>query len=204
MSRELSVLKAIIQSDFERHVKRFDLLKPGKSVLMIGDSMVAYFPINSLGLSDQIYNLGIPGDTTIGVLNRIEQAILLKPQTVIIHVGLNDLILTDFDAEQIYNNLISIAQIFKEQIHDVHVIIVNLTPINKSSFPKQMFVRYRNLHDADSINLFLKEQNKFKVIDLFSDLVDQNHELDITRTKDGIHLNDSGYKIYVNALKDIL
>ena len=82
MKRDLTVLKAIIKADYDRHVKRFDQLKPEKDIVFIGDSIVAYFPLRIFNLNARIHNLGIPGDTTDGVIQRMHQILPLKPKTI--------------------------------------------------------------------------------------------------------------------------
>jgi len=204
MSKDLIVLKSLIKADYERHIKKFSKLEPNKEIVFLGDSMIAYFPLKQLNLDNKVHNLGIPGDTTTGVLNRIEQVIDLKPKKVLLHIGLNDYVLTDHDSEQIYQNILNICYTLEEQIKNVEIYLVNLTPINKSNFQQQMFVKYRDLHDADELNELLMNQSKFKVFDLFNLLVDDQYELKLSLTKDGIHLNEEGYKIYLNLIEGSL
>jgi lysophospholipase L1-like esterase len=204
MHKDLEQLQALIDKDYQRHIKRFEKLTPGKPIVFLGDSMIAYFPLSKFNLADQVYNLGIPGDTTIGVLDRLEQVYRLKPKQVIVHVGLNDYVLTDHQTSDVFNQLLNIYRLLKDHIKHVKITFVNLTPINKSSFQNQMFVKYRTLEDADDLNARLSKQKIFDVVDVFSQLVDENHELKLSLTTDGIHLNDDGYKIYYNLIKSIL
>ncbi|QWB96446.1 hypothetical protein KHQ89_03170 [Mycoplasmatota bacterium] len=200
MHKDLEQLKKLIDKDYQRHVKRFDQLKPDKPIVFLGDSMVAYFPLSKFNLNHKVHNLGIPGDTTSGVLARIEQVYRLKPKQVIIHVGLNDFVLTEHKTNDIFNQLLKIYRLLNDHIKDVKVTFVNLTPINKSNYQNQMFVKYRTLEDADELNDRLLKQNIFEVIDLFESLVDEKHELKHEFTTDGIHLNELGYKLYFNKL----
>ncbi len=204
MEKDLTVLKAVIDADYKRHIKRFESLEPNKDIVFLGDSMIAYFPLKSFKLNDRVHNLGIPGDTTIGVLKRIEQAIRLKPKKLLLGIGLNDFVLTDLNTEETYRNIMNICDTIKEQVKDVEIYIAELTPINKSDFPHQMFVKYRNLDDSDQLNDMLNEQKRYKIIPLFKALVNEQYELKLDLTKDGVHLNDKGYEIYLNSLQKAL
>ena len=204
MEKDLTVLKAVIDADYKRHVKRFESLEPNKDIVFLGDSMIAYFPLKSYKLDDKVHNLGIPGDTTIGILNRIEQVIRLKPKKLLLGIGLNDFVLTDLNTEETYKNIINICDTIKEQVKDVDIFIAELTPINKSDFPNQMFVKYRNIIDADQLNDMLNEQTRYKIISLFQKLVSEHYELKLELTKDGIHLNKLGYHQYLESLQKAL
>jgi len=204
MAKDLTVLKAIIKADYKRHIKKFNQLEKGKDIVFLGDSMVAYFPLEKFGIDQHIYNQGIPGDTTDGVLNRLDQVIALNPKKVILHIGLNDFVLTNNHTQDILNHLDKITEILRKHIPGVDISIVELTPINKSSFQHQMFVKYRNIDDGDDLNQKLKKLTQCRIIYLFDDLVDENHELKLEYTKDGIHLNEKGYRIYYDKIKHVI
>ncbi len=201
MHKDLTVLKAIIDADYKRHMRKFEKLEKGKPIVFLGDSMIAYFPLSRLGLTNKVYNQGIPGDTTTGVLNRLEHVIRLEPKQVLIQIGLNDYMFTEHNSTDIYNQILKIHHILKSSIKDVDILIVNMTPINISHFKDQIFVKYRNLDDTDPLNELLKQDKDLKIIDLNKPIIDENHELNIELTKDGIHLNEKGYEIYYKLLE---
>lgn len=203
MKKDLTVLKAVIKADYKRHIKKFNQLEPGRDIVFAGDSMVAYFPLSSYGLNDSVYNQGIPGDTTDGLLQRIEQIARLKPKKVILHIGLNDFVLTDNDTIKTISNIKEIISLLKNRMQGIEIIVIGLTPINKSSFSNQMFVKYRNLDDADEVNHQLRLIAGIEFIELFEDLVDSNGELTHAYTKDGIHLNQVGYDLYYKKIKHL-
>ncbi len=201
MDKDLTFLKTVIDADYKRHIKRFKQLETGKPIVFLGDSMIAYFPLKKLGLVNEVYNQGIPGDTTTGVLNRLEYVIRLRPKKIVLNVGLNDYMFTNHDSVDVYNNILKIAKKLHDGIDDLKLYIVNMTPINISRFPDQIFVKYRGLYDTDDLNDMLLECKQLTVINLYEQLVDSHHELIFELTKDGIHLNDDGYKIYLEILQ---
>jgi hypothetical protein len=61
------------------------------ALVMLGDSITAFTDWNALLPSFDVANRGIPGDTTEGVLKRIDSIIAMHPQCVAVMLGVNDL-----------------------------------------------------------------------------------------------------------------
>jgi lysophospholipase L1-like esterase len=203
MKKDLDQLKRLIEMDYIRHVKRFDSLDTEKPIVFLGDSMMAYFPIKAFNLEDQIHNLGIPGDTTLGVLKRMDQIIRLKPKIVVLHIGINDFVLTKLSKEESYNNILTIRHYLLENCPNSKVYITSLTPINQKDFKDQLYLLNRNPQDAIILNDMLKKVIEKEVfIDIYDQLIDQQGDLSLNLTVDGIHLNQKGYQIYLNHIKE--
>src|SRR5262249_54073306 len=76
----------------------YDLLAPTyaalprhAAVVMLGDSITALTDWNALLPSFDVANRGIPGDTTEGVLERIDSIVAMHPRCVAVMLGINDL-----------------------------------------------------------------------------------------------------------------
>ena len=201
MKKDMTVLKAVIKADYERHVKKFEKLKAGKDIVFVGDSMIAYFPTKVFGIDEKVYNLGIPGDTTVGVLNRINQISKVRPKRIILNIGLNDFVLTDLSHKETLNNILDIRHQLLEDCPNAKVYIVSLTPINQKNFQDQTYLLNRDPKDAIALNQMLKEKINDDFIDIYATLLDEEGSLNIEYTKDGIHLNQKGYDIYYRHIK---
>ena len=204
MKRELNVLKAIIEADYKRHIKRFSTFKPGKETVFIGDSLIAYFPLRHFGIEDKVYQMGISGDTTQGVLDRINQVIDLAPKRIILHIGLNDELLMENDKNHTVNRLKQIINKLYQALPNVACYFVSLTPFNKDEFPKSSYIEGRSLTFAVDVNKYLKTIPKITYIDLYEQLINTNKQLIKRFSTDGIHLNKDGYQIYYHFIEDIL
>ncbi|MCD4826602.1 MAG: hypothetical protein K8Q99_02325 [Acholeplasmataceae bacterium] len=205
MKKDFEALKRLIDLDYKRHVKKFVQLSPSKPIVLLGDSMMAYFPAKAFDLESQIHNLGIPGDTTVGVLNRIEQVVKLNPKIVILQVGLNDFVLTNLKKEETLKNILEIRHIILESCPSSEVYVMSITPINQKEFKDQLYLLNRDPKDALNLNEMLKkvvDQNHY--INVYDNLVDEHGDLNLSLTKDGIHLNKLGYQIYLNRFKDMI
>jgi lysophospholipase L1-like esterase len=205
MKKDMTVLKAIIDADYKRHVKKFEQIDESKDLILLGDSMMAYFPTKAFNLEENLLNFGIPGDTTIGVLNRVHQVIKLKPKYVIINIGLNDFVLTHLSHKESLENILDIRHQILEGCPDTLVFVTSLTPINQKDFKDQTYLLNRDPQDAIDLNNMLKDKidDRF-FINIYDELVDAQGDLDIDFTRDGIHLNQRGYKIYLRMIKNIL
>jgi len=201
----MTVLKAIIDADYKRHVKKFEQITVSKDLILLGDSMMAYFPTKAFDLEDQLLNFGIPGDTTIGVLKRVHQVIKLKPKYVIINIGLNDFVLTHLSHKESLENILDIRHQILEGCPDTLVYVTSLTPINQKDFKDQTYLLNRDPQDAVDLNNMLKEKidDQF-FINIYDELIDDQKDLKLAYTRDGIHLNQKGYQIYLKMIKEIL
>lgn len=205
MKKDMTVLKSVIDADYKRHVKKFDELEPSKDCVLLGDSMIAYFPTKAFDLDDKVYNLGIPGDTTTGVLNRVDQVVRLNPKTIILNIGLNDFVLTDLTHEASLDNILEIRHQLLEKCPDTSVFVTSLTPINQKDFQDQVYLLNRDPKDAIKLNQMLKDHIDQKhFINIYGDLIDDEGRLKLEYTRDGIHLNQKGYQIYYKKIKDLL
>lgn len=75
------------------------------------------------GFSCNVINAGISGETSSGLLSRINRVLLLKPDIVILCTGANDG-LGGMDTRKIKNNISRMVQIFKE--HQVMVVLAGM------------------------------------------------------------------------------
>jgi lysophospholipase L1-like esterase len=205
MKKDMTVLKAIIEADYKRHVKKFEQIDESKDLILLGDSMMAYFPTKAFNLEENLLNFGIPGDTTIGVLNRVHQVIKLKPKYVILNIGLNDFVLTKLSHKESLENILDIRHQILEGCPDTLVYVTSLTPINQKDFKDQTYLLNRDPQDAIDLNNMLKDKidNQF-FINIYDELIDDQKDLKLAYTRDGIHLNQKGYQIYLKMIKEIL
>jgi lysophospholipase L1-like esterase len=198
MKRDMSVLKAVLKADYERHIKKFqNQLEQNINLLFLGDSLVAYFPLHKY-FPNKAINQGIPGDTTIGVLKRLSEAIKHQPKTVVCHIGTNDFVLTDDD---VYHIAKRIKQIY-ESLLPSRVIIISPIPIHDELLKTAQFKRENK--DLSSLNELLinliPNKDYLNIFNLFL----KHNQLNSDYTYDGLHLNEKGYEIYHKALLDML
>lgn len=200
MKQDLLGVKKLIEMDYARKVKTFRALPIEKKNIMIGDSMVAYINLSQYGLD--LINMGIAGDTTIGVIERLDAVLRIKPEIVFVNVGSNDLVLTHHSLEEI---VLNIKRIFEKLSTFSKVYILSLTPVNESvEDVNLLYVGGRKNEDIYAINQKLRMLFKDCYIDTSDILKDESLKLNKAYTTDGIHLNHQGYSIWIEIIKNLV
>lgn len=201
----MSDIKKIIEEDYKRKVKKFEQMSEEGKVIIIGDSMVAYLNLNKYNLENRVINQGIAGDTTLGVLKRLHLVHRLKPSIVIISVGSNDMVLTNLSFDETVKNILKIKKEFESNT-EAKVYVMSLTPVLRDSpITNSEYVSNRENRDIQFINEELKSRLKeSEFLLVYDDLLDDEKNLNIDYTTDGIHLNPKGYEKYVTHIKKII
>lgn len=178
------------------------LSKSEAEIIFLGDSLTDLCEWAELLKNDQIKNRGICGDTTDGILNRIDNIIEYQPQKLFLLIGINDLN-QGRQVPDIVENYNLILNNIKDKLPTTKVFIQSVLPVNYQKFQKS------GVNDkVIKLNLKLRELAKefsYQYIDLFSAFLDINKELDSQYTTDGVHLNGQGYLVWKGIIeKDVI
>jgi len=163
-------------------------------IVFLGDSITEGFFVNDFLSSElMIYNRGISGDTTDGVLDRLESNVLdIKPAVIILLIGIND-IHRGTSLTVIENNYYDILNSIKETLPNCVVYIESVYPTNSMIYSH--FPEYWDeiISFNETLQTFANDFD-YEYIDVYSELVDEV-ELNRNYTFDGLHLNQDGYII---------
>jgi lysophospholipase L1-like esterase len=183
-------------------ISHFETLGNSESVIIfLGDSLTDLCEWAEVFQNNQIKNRGICGDTTDGVLNRLDEIVGARPKKLFIMIGINDLN-QGKSVSYIVNNYKLILDIFKHQIPQTKVFIQSLLPINTKFRINK--INNEIIEVNEEIQRLTKEFS-FHYIDLFSAFLDNNNELDEQYTTDGLHLNGKGYLVWKEVIeKDVV
>jgi len=149
-----------------------------------------------------IYNLGIGGETTEGLLKRIpyEMAARNSPEGNIVFIGYgaNDLAVKEgthlINPEQFKTNILTAVEQAKQYAQDIY--LVSILPISKNI--DGVMVASGKLRSTEEIlkyNEILKEiciEKSLNYVDFYSGFVDDK---EILLSKDGVHPNEKGYGV---------
>ena len=167
-------------------------------IVFLGDSITAaapwaeYFSI--------IRNRGIGGDTTDGVLQRLEEVTESRPRAVFVQLGTNDLS-KEISVSEIATNMEAIIEQIMAESPDTRVFIAGVMPLNldmrdsvlherkQDQIPK-LNEAYRAIADA---------HERVVYIDLYGHVVDRDGQFKQSYTHDGLHPNDKGYAAMIKA-----
>jgi len=140
-------------------------------------------------------NRGISGQTTPQMLLRFRQDVIhLKPSTVVLLAGINDIAENTGPStiEMIANNIVSMAELAK--VNHINVIICSVLPANKFPWreglkPAEKVIKLNALLQSYS------KKHKLAYVDYYSAMVNDSHGLKKELGEDGIHPNKNGYLI---------
>ena len=152
------------------------------------------------GLSNTL-NRGIGGDITYGLLARINTITARKPRKLFILIGVND-IGKDIPDAVIANNVKKLLGIIKSESPDTQVFVQSILPVNPEypGFPQHYNKQYHVLMTNQLLERVSIEEG-VTFINLFPFFLDEHQRLRMDLTPDGLHLNENGYRLWVDLLK---
>lgn len=159
--------------------------------LLVGDSLVSEVSWQELLNRPDVAGRGIPGDTSEGVLHRIEDYLSNdRIKRMVIWVGTND---TEqgLPIEETATNLRKIVTVIKEARPQVEIALCENLPV--ASWQEKAEDRNSRSKQINELIAKIAEDQRVRVIRIFGELADEKGYLGRELTRDGIHLNSRGY-----------
>lgn len=195
-------LKELAQYQLMRDkIARWNRSQPRSRIVLTGDSLAAYFTPELLKRylpGYDIANRGIPGDTTVRLLGRIQDDVLrLKPGIVIISIGGNDLLNDRCQSTALeYTRLLLLA--IRKSRPDMRIIVVSVPPTTLD----------RANRVVPDYNTGLRKETEAAggvFLDLWPGLVGPSgKDIDPRFAADAIHINAAGYEVWAGQMGPLL
>ncbi|MBS1572116.1 MAG: family 20 glycosylhydrolase [Bacteroidetes bacterium] len=147
-----------------------------------------------------IKNRGISGDTSSGVINRLQEVVDRKPSKIFLLIGTNDLA-KNVSKENLINNIFLIADYIKENSPATQVFIQSILPVNDIFGKFEGHTKNNTL--INNVNTILKanqSSHHYQYIDLHQFFVDENGKLNPKYTNDGLHLLGKAYLLWKHKI----
>lgn len=177
--------------------KKIEVVNP--NYVFLGDSITESYNLEKYYKKLPIVNSGIMGHKTKDILDDLEDRVYkYNPSKVILLVGINDLLYADHD-DEISKNIGEIASNIHKKLPNCEIFIQSIYPMNKDWYV------YASKEEITKVNDEIKKickENKYKYLDLYSVLIDDNYQFDKKYTDDGLHPNEEGYKIVTKYIKE--
>jgi acyl-CoA thioesterase-1 len=173
-------------------------------VVFLGDSITQGWDLSTFFKGKPYVNRGISGQTTPQILLRFRQDVLaLKPESVVILAGTNDLAENTGPTtlEMIEDNLKSMAELARGN---------GVRPILASALPAAVYPWKPEIQPVDKIlalNQWMKEyagKEGIVYLDYYSSLVNDQHGMNAEFSGDGVHPNAAGYAIMAPLVADAI
>ena len=175
--------------------------------VFIGDSITDLYHLDEYysDLDKATYNRGIGGDTTIGVLNRLDVSLYqIVPSNIVLMIGIND-INSGYLEDDIIARYTSILDNIKSNLPSSKLFVMSILPMHDAM---QGYIDLnKNTEIIISINSKIKllaEERSYQYMDLFSLVKDEDNHLIKAYSDDGIHLNDAGFRVWTDLVKPVL
>ena len=175
--------------------------------VFIGDSITDLYHLDEYysDLDKATYNPGIGGDTTIGVLDRLDVSLFqIAPSNIVLMIGIND-INCGYLEDDIVARYTSILDNIKSNLPSSKLFVMSILPMH-DAMPDYVDLD-KNTAIIISINSKIKllaEERSYQYMDLFSLVKDDNNRLVKAYSEDGIHLNDAGFRVWTDLVKPVL
>ncbi len=185
---------------FIYRMQLFDISKvKHASIVMLGDSLTEHGPWEELTGCRSLVNRGIGGDTTTGVLSRLDGVIKLAPRAVFLMIGINDLA-SGVPRQRTIENYRAILD--RLSATDAHTFVVSVLPAVES------YARERGLQDVPALNGaiadLVRERRNTTMVDLTPLVSDEGRHLRPELSYDGLHLNANGYAVWRDAIAPLI
>ncbi len=180
------------------------------ATIFLGDSITESFRVNEFFPTHYVINRGIYGDTTDGLLARMKESIFdLEPLKIFLLIGTNDLGRNRRDSAYIIHNIARIIEQIQEKLPDTEIYIESVYPVTKIEHEiiDDIMVGTRKNKDIKIINEGLKaltEEKNITYIDVYSYLINDNGDLKLEYTTDGLHISPLGYSVVVEIIKQYI
>jgi lysophospholipase L1-like esterase len=142
-------------------------------------------------------NRGIAGDTTDGILARLKEINFYKPVKVFLLIGINDLFHNPDAVEKIHENILKIVDEINSKSPNTQIFVQTVLPTTTEN----LISKIKELNAALENSSFEKP---FTFINLHQRFVLLNGKMNMDFSTDGVHLNEKGYKIWSEIIKNII
>lgn len=169
-----------------------------QGIVFVGDSITQDFNVYEYFLGKNVYNRGIGGDTSKGLLERLDESIFkLAPKKVFIQIGTNDFQLLDTNCDEVFMRIQEVVNKILEFDEKIKVYLISVYPVNYKM--DQATVGKRDNLTINNLNNLLKTIKSVQFIDIYGKLLDGD-VLNSEYSLEGLHLNQKGYEVVREAL----
>jgi len=169
-------------------------------IVFLGDSLTEWFDLESYFPDQHIINMGIAGDTSDGILYRLDRVIRIQPAKLFLMIGIND-IFQGFPVQEIFNNQLNILESLKIECPNSCIFVQSLLPVNESILGANGINQKVN-----RLNQLLKDycrEAKLEYISL-SEHFSARDGLNPEYTYDGAHLTGMAYEVWAKLITDYI
>lgn len=193
-----------LQQENKKIQKKLDEMEKLTDIIFLGDSITEYYDLDKY-YDKKIIKSGVAGYTTDDILNNIDEMVFkYNPRKIFLLIGTNDL-RDEKSIEYVTNNIEKIVNVIHEKTPYTRIYVESIYPVNNTDSSKisHDMVGIRKNEDIQEINKNIKDyciKNKFTYINMYKELSDDDGNLKLEYTREGLHMSDEGYEVITKKL----
>ena len=175
-----------------------------EDIIMLGNSITDGGEWAELLGNPHVKNRGISGDTTDGILQRLETITKGKPDMIFLLIGINDFS-QDVPVEKIIQNIEQIILRIKAESPSTRLFVQSILPLNDRIPGFEGHKKHLSEIPGTNASIAaLCEKHKTGYLDIYSLLVDSEGKMNAKYSNDGLHLLGPGYLVWSSVLKPLI
>jgi len=169
-------------------------------IVFFGDSIIANSDFREYFPNKEIVTLGYPGDTLLGMEDRVEGVIALLPEQIFVMGGVNGL--KSYTIQVGLDRYDTLLSMIKDGLPSVDIYVLSVLPV---SAEKEKDVCDNEVIDKFNKDLkILAEKYNCTYVDLNSLYKDENGKMKEDFTIDGVHLRLESYDIWADEIRQYI
>ncbi|TVP62660.1 MAG: G-D-S-L family lipolytic protein [Nodularia sp. (in: Bacteria)] len=178
---------------------------PERLSILTGDSLTLWFPPELLPEDRNWLNQAISGESSDGLLKRLDLFDSTQPEVIFVMIGINDLIRGVSD-QVILNNQRRIMAYLRQKHPKAQIVVQSILPHGDEDATWEGRAKLLKIPNSRIRKLNQQLQNTatkvgVKYLDLYPLFTNQQGNLRSEFTTDGLHLNPTGYVVWRTALQ---
>ncbi|WP_373530703.1 SGNH/GDSL hydrolase family protein [Nostoc sp.] len=178
---------------------------PPHLTILAGDSLSLWFPTELLPEGKNWLNQGISGETSNGLLKRLNIFDRTQPEVIFVMIGINDLIRGTSD-RVILNNQRQIINYLRNTHPTAQIVVQSILPHGAESATwkkrdKLLAIANSRIRKLNEKLQSISAKKGIKYLDLYSLFTNTQGNLRREFTTDGLHLSREGYIVWRSALQ---
>jgi lysophospholipase L1-like esterase len=189
----------------EQEVKAIAQKPTPHLTVLTGDSLSLWFPDSLLPAQRTWLNQGISGETTLGLLRRLDLLKELQPETIFIMIGINDLIQGKSN-DTIVANYTNIVEELRRNHPNSQLVVQSILPhADKNTLwegrDRLLKVPNERIQQLNTRLQRMAADHDVAYLDLYGLFADAQGNMQPALTTDGLHLSQQGYWVWRTALE---